>query len=223
MLKRILAGVLVALVMVPAIAAAETAGGIYLGSRIGWSSLQDGGISGDLVSLNAKYKDGYAVMGAVGYAHSSGLRFELEGGYRSNDLEQITATAIGTGGPPLPVGVPLAAIGEMQSANVMANAYYDFDLGLPVSPFVGGGLGIGVLYVNATVPSIGSEVLADVDLVFSYQGTAGVSLQLSSWVVVDLAYTYFMTEAADYGNLPINAVESEYKSHSAMAGLRLFF
>lgn len=221
MMKRILAGVVVALVMLPAIAAAETASGIYLGSRIGWSSLQDGGISGDFVSLNAEYKDGFAVMGAFGYAHPSGLRLELEGGYRVNDLEQITAVAAG----PflLPLGVPLAATGEMQVATAMANAYYDFDIGLPVSPFIGGGVGIGILYVNATVPAVGTEVLADVDLVFSYQGTAGVSLQLSSWVVVDLAYTYFVTEAADYGNLPINAVESEYKSHSAMAGLRLFF
>ena len=221
MMKRVLAGAIVAIVMVPAIAAAETARGFYLGPKVGWANLQAGGISGDFVSLKAEYNSGFAAMGAIGYAHPSGLRFEIEGGYRSNDVEQITAVV---GGPlGLPVGVPLAATGEMQIATGMVNAYYDFDLGLPITPFVGGGVGIGILYVNATVPAASAEVLADVDLVTAYRGTAGVSFQLSSWVVVDLAYTYFVTEAADYGNLPINAVESEYKSHSAMVGLRLFF
>ena len=221
MLKRIFAGVIVTLIMVPAIAAAETADGLYLSARTGWAALQDGGIGGDTISMTAKYDSDVAFMGALGYAHASGLRFELEGGYRRNDLNEITV--VDAGGFPLPVGAPLPATGQMQSVSTMANVYYDLDLGLPVSPFVGGGIGIGILYVNVTLPGIGQEVLADVDLVTAYQGTAGLTLQVSSWFVVDLAYTYFKTEAADYGIPLINAVESEYVSHNYMVGARLFF
>ena len=219
-MRRVLAGAIVAIVMVPAIAAAETARGFYLGPKVGWAKLQAGGISGDLVSLKAEYNSGIAAMGVIGYAHPSGLRFEIEGGYRSNDVEQITAVV---GGPlGLPVGVPLPASGKMQSASAMANAYYDFDLGLPVSPFIGAGIGVAGLYVEVTVPGFG-QPLQDADLVYAYQGTAGASFMINSWVVVDLAYTYFMTAAPMLDNLPLNAVESEYKTHNLMAGLRVIF
>ena len=203
-MKRMLAGLLVALVMLPAIAAAETAQGYYLGARIGWTELHDW--NGDDFD-NLTYKDGYAVMGAIGYALSSGLRFELEGAYRRNDLDPIF---------PTPFMGPIPATGEMQSATAMANAYYDFDLGPPVSPFVGAGLGIGFLWENTTWPSTG-EVRAESGPVGAFQGTVGVSALISSRVVVDLAYTYFVSMSS------LMFAHRGQESNNAMVGLRFFF
>ena len=204
MLKRIIAGVIVALIMVPAVAAAETAQGFYLGSRSGWSVPGNETNGGDFGGET--YKDGYAVMGAIGYALSIGLRFELEGAYRSNDLEQVSTSVF--------FWAPVPATGEIQSATGMLNAYFDLDLGLPVNPFVGAGLGMGSIWFNATVPSTG-EVQARNNSVMAIQGTAGVSFPISSRVVVDLAYTYFASARLFSG--------LGQSSYDATVGLRLFF
>jgi outer membrane immunogenic protein len=67
--------------------------------------------------------------GAIGYRIKPNVRAELALGYRGGYDANTT----------MPNGATLSA--DVSSWNLMANAYYDFDLGLPVRPYLTGGLG----------------------------------------------------------------------------------
>jgi opacity protein-like surface antigen len=67
--------------------------------------------------------------GAIGYRINPNIRAELAAGYRGGYDANAT----------MPNGATLSA--DVSSWNLMANAYYDFNLGLPVRPYLTGGLG----------------------------------------------------------------------------------
>ena len=80
---------------------------------------------------------GWVGVVSLGYGFGNGLRAEIEGNYRENDVDSIN----GFGGTTVPSGTA-------RSYGVMANAFYDFDLGqganfggFSLLPYVGVGAG----------------------------------------------------------------------------------
>jgi OOP family OmpA-OmpF porin len=71
----------------------------------------------------------------VGWGFGNGLRAEVEGNYRQNDIDKV-------GGFP-GYGVRGSALGIQRTYGAMANLLYDFRIpGVPwVVPYVGGGVG----------------------------------------------------------------------------------
>jgi len=69
---------------------------------------------------------GFIGSGAIGYGLGNGLRIELQGDFRQNKIKTF-------GG--------LGAAGQEQQFEGYLNVLYDFDLGLPVTPYVGLGAG----------------------------------------------------------------------------------
>ena len=96
-------------------------------------------------------QDDWAAFARLGYRFDQNWRVELEGGYRSNDIESI-----GNPNPGLPTGVcavgPVAGPcgtpdGEISAASLMMNVIYDFgDASWSLRPFIG--LGLGMNRVN---------------------------------------------------------------------------
>jgi OOP family OmpA-OmpF porin len=98
--------------------------------------------------------DNWSAFGKVGYAFSSGVRLELEYGYRNGDLDSVHgyATAVQPIGLCTPgVGRSAAAPacggvnGNLNVSTLMFNAIYDFNRfripgPLAIHPFIGAGL-----------------------------------------------------------------------------------
>ena len=138
-------------------------------------------------------KEGYAIAGAVGYGLGNGLRLELEGSYRSNKLNKFESFA-----------------GEFQysgsdvKTSFMVNGLYDFDLGLPIFPYVGGGVGVAIdkfdggksYRANTIFPGIGptnlisQDTITGSDTVVAFQAIGGFSYPVAAVPGLSLTVDY---------------------------------
>src|SRR3954466_6005197 len=104
---RLRSALLVATVLaVPLAAKAQPIDGLYVGAGAGvnlkqtqaWDSFSanvgplDPANTGGL-GLKQKYNPGFVALGSVGYGLGNGLRFEVEGNYRQNNLGTLHGTA----------------------------------------------------------------------------------------------------------------------------------
>lgn len=217
-MKRALMIAAATLMLLPGAAAAQGLQGLY-GELRGGASFPDdadtdfgGGIDGDL-----SFDTGWLIEGAVGYAHESGLRGEIAGGYRTNDLDEFDWSGVGD----------VDFEGDIEAFTLLANVYYDFDLsayggatGTAANfvPFVGGGL--GVAYLNANLEEINNVSLNDEedDTVFAWQIVAGFAYNFTPNVAATVRYAYFATSDPEFDD-----VDSEYSGHNVLAGIRYNF
>ncbi|CAH2599122.1 Outer membrane protein [Rhodovastum atsumiense] len=120
----------------PAVAQAQPINGLYVGGGLGYNYTQDidtkgtAAIPGGTVSGSGKLtgNGGLGAVGSVGWGFGNGVRVELEGNYRENHTRLSKAGAVRGGA-------------DLQTYGVMINGLYDFDLGLPVTPYAGAGIG----------------------------------------------------------------------------------
>lgn len=151
--------------------------GIYVGAGAGFNYLMgsDDTIGGRTVDVGFEW--GFAGVLSVGYGFGNGLRLELEGNYRQNDVDNIKASGIGS--------LPRAS-GTASSFGVMFNALYDFRVG-PVMPYVGAGIGwvwhdyndVGFT-ARDNQGNAGSLIFGGNDNAFAYQAILGVAMPIDS-------------------------------------------
>lgn len=127
--------------------------------------------TGNLVST--ALDSGYFLAMAFGSTFGRNLRGEVELSYRLADYEQSV------GG-----GARASGAGEQTVTGLLANGYYDVDLGLPLVPFVG--IGGGVAFIEGDDIAIGGGSVAGRDATeFAYQGIVGVSYDIGNrWHIV---------------------------------------
>ena len=202
--KALLAATMLALPM--AAAQAQPVTGLYIGAGVGanWRADQD------LNLVNSSYKTqvGYVALGSVGWGFGNGLRVEVEGNYRYNDGDTLVvrpnvSSATGGGATTTVNGTVFGQAGHTSTYGVMVNALYDFNMGWPIVPYVGVGVGVGwseISSVRTVVPtrsvsaagvaSTGTTTYAinDTSAQFAYQAILGAAYSLSS-VVPGLALT----------------------------------
>lgn len=118
-----------ALLLVPGLAAAQPVSGLYVAGGIGanWLMETDLNSSGQLSTAlqnagrstrgEVSYEWGYVGVVSLGWGFGNGVRAEVEGNYRINDLDDVSGFG-GTSG----------ASGSAISYGVMGNVFYDFDL-----------------------------------------------------------------------------------------------
>lgn len=160
-----------------------------------------------------EYKSGYAVEGAVG-AKMDMLRVEAAIGYQSSDVDKINFDNLSLTSDQIEAaGLDLSA----SITSVMANAYADFNTGGGFMPYLMGGIG----YANVSVKAANSnytETSAD-ENAFAWQVGAGVGINASEDVTVDLGYRYFGTSDIEVeGNGSFNV-----SSGSVLLGVRYDF
>ena len=121
----------------PLAAQAQPIQGLYLGGGIGGNYLQGTDITGsDFGGTNSSvdFHWGWAGVLSLGWGFGNGLRAEIEGSYRQNEVSDISFA-----------GLPgLTEKGGAKNWGVMANLLYDIDLGnrlWGITPYVGAGLG----------------------------------------------------------------------------------
>jgi OmpA-OmpF porin, OOP family len=188
-------------------------GVLYLGGEGGWSMLEDANGSVAGVGFKQRFDDGFNLGARVGYEMGP-WRFEEEFSYRDNGQRNISA-----------LGATVATNGSRKTYAFMTNAIYDFTLGWPVTPHIGGGIGAVNLNDNLSIAGFG-KVADFSDWVFGYQGIAGIRYNINPTLVFDVDYRFvgttdphFRTTAAA-GSLKYR---SEHISHSILANLSYRF
>ena len=173
-----------AALILPGVAAAQPVTGLYVGAGVGANFMQDETLR-ENVRSNAFVQSGFGrptsvparsfelrqplsfdtgAVGvvSVGYGFGNGLRAEIEGDYRYNGLSNERG---------------LSNANE-QKYGGMANVLYDFNLGLPVTPYIGAG--VGLMRIDRPIVSRADK--------FAYQAILGVAYPIA--FVPGLAATF---------------------------------
>ncbi|MCZ8148443.1 MAG: outer membrane beta-barrel protein, partial [Roseomonas sp.] len=136
MRKVLLAATMFAL---PLSAQAQPVSGLYVGAGIGLNTLMETDVDFNNRFMNprtgtAEFEHGGVGVISLGWGFGNGLRAEIEGSYRSNDVDSLTGYGLTS---------PRTS-GDVQSYGIMGNVFYDLDQGAgwPVIPYAGLGVGL---------------------------------------------------------------------------------
>jgi len=195
------------------------AGQWYVGAKsgIGWlnhdTRLRTVSPSGVPIRGNAQYDDGFVGGLNGGYAFNNGLDLELEGTMRYNDANHIRGYDSGV------------ARGSMRNYAIMGNAYYHIpipDWGVPVSPFVGVGVGAAdyvPYHIRSDTMPYPAYVGGPDAWGFAYQAMAGLSYAVTDQISLSAEYRWFSRTDADYPR----GVTNDYDHNSVLFGIRYSF
>jgi opacity protein-like surface antigen len=188
--------------------------GFYIEGNVGPSILEDSDISGGGLSGEAEFDTGYVIGGAVGYRLADGFRVEGSVSYRESDVDAVTSG-----------GVELNGAGDANLTAIMANAYYDFDLGIPVKPYLGVGIGVGIIEVNSD-DSANVLKVDDDSAEFAWNIMLGAGYAVTEDVDLSFGYRYLGTTDPEFDAtlLGVNGtLDAEITVHEVLFGLRYNF
>ncbi len=133
---------------------------------------------------------GFNFGGAIGKRVHENIRGELQLSYRQNEVDRMPIKAQR---PPAQGNIGLLAI--------MANGYFDYDLGIGIVPYVGAGIGWGRLAVDVKNKSdFAGPLQTNVegnDSVFAWALMIGGFYPISESIDLSLGYRYIATTDAD--------------------------
>jgi len=163
--------------------------GFYIGLGLGANFQEDSNVRGGGADATASYDTGFAGVGSLGYAMGNGWRFEVEPGYRRNELDTIGGAT---------------AHGHLTLMTLMANAIYDVPFRVPgnlpilrnLLPHVGLGAGVARLIDNS-LPYNGLTVSGNTT-VPAFQAIGGVEYALTPAVKLGLDYRYLLAHNAAF-------------------------
>jgi OOP family OmpA-OmpF porin len=185
-MKRLL--MTTALLGMPLFAHAQPVSGLYVGGGAGVNLLQNETLKpstpNGVIKRSYVFDPGVSAYGSFGYGLGNGLRIEAEGDYLTNHVRKAK------------LSLPERAGGHQDQFGGFLNALYDFNLGLPVYPYLGAGIGyqaVDLVGVNsslagATANARGSETSGN----FAYQGIVGVSYPIAALPGLSLTADYRM-------------------------------
>jgi opacity protein-like surface antigen len=174
--------------------------------------------------------DSYVLGAGVGYRVSPNIRTELALAYRGGfELDEPDA-----GAP------PTTFRGRIRSLSAMLQGYYDFDVGGPLKPYVGAGVGVARNKVktisatnpaSATLPALFSnfQLAGDSDTSFAWFLGAGVGYAVSSGLTLELGYRYVdlgdlkipaQTVSFNPGPVSYDGAKGQLKTHEVTLGFR---
>jgi len=220
-LKSLLLGTALTAAFAVTADAAASNRGWYVGVEAGANWLQDTDdlvtvFGGNFTSVNIDYDTGWAAIATVGYAFwESNWRVELEGAYRSNEIDNGIAKGFG----PIPAGATVITDGSVSEASLMVNAIYDIHLTDRLTLSLGAGAGIA--NVNFELDNVPVPV-DDREWGFAWQGIAGLSYAISDRLDLTLNYRYHRVEDdLDFQTLGFigNKLDT-LENHTVTVGLR---
>lgn len=195
MLSLLGAGILAA----PSLASAVTpyvrmSGGAGLMNNVGYRFTAQDKVETD------KMHAGAAVEGAFGIK-TGRFRVEAAVGYQSNQVDQFTLKGTGYGVNNGLTSTPESGDEKWTYSiqSYMVNGFVDFNADSKVSPFVMAGAGIANIMNKELTPAdaFGVTVLGTSNGVFAWQVGAGVGVQASDNITIDLGYRYFAPSSAE--------------------------
>jgi OOP family OmpA-OmpF porin len=212
--------------VLPAVASAQPVQGLYIGALGGYNIAEDQDLNFKGTAIpgaSVSFDGGWAAIGRIGYAFplggGLGARVELEGNYRSNDVDQVNIRGFRNGSG-----------GDQQTYGAMVNAILDFDLGF-VAPYIGAG--VGYAWTKLKARQGGITIVDDTEGEFAYQGIVGLNFPISAVPGLSITgeYRYFATLENSFGtsanfraaNPGSNSVDVDNTNHTFLIGLTYAF
>lgn len=163
-----------------------------------WYVRADGGASFQS-KLNGDPKvkgdTGWTADVAVGRQFNSNFRAEAELLYSDADHED--------------------SAGKIKVLAGLANAFYDFDTGTKIRPYVGAGVGIGQVKLD-------DGPVDDDDTGFAYQLMTGVSYPINDKLSAQVGYRYLGVTEVEVGSGP-QAIQGDYHDQAVTVGFTYKF
>ncbi len=214
-------GVAAVALMSAAASAQDTGSGNYLslGAGLSWSkdrqlnSTFPAGPTGAAattpvgVSGSTDFNTGYNIVGAFGHKWDSGLRGELEFGFRRNALQSLYGAT---------------SDGSKKTGSVMANVLYDFNTGASITPYVGAGLGAGRQQWTHTYGVAAAPDVHVRDTALQWQLIGGVAIPVSQRTSLFAEYRFISLENVNYRTMKLAPTTGKFddRSHNMLAGVR---
>ena len=209
-------------VMLSHVASAQPVTGVYVAGGIGYNNessqrakdIYQNGV-GQPDTNRISVLNGYTGLASVGYGFGNGFRVELEGDYYRNNFHK---TSMG--------GRLEGAGGREKKYGAFVNVLYDFNLGLPIYPYVGAGIGLQDDNFNA-YNSQGIYV-SKTKGALAYQGIVGLAVPITAAPGLSATLEYRFTalagsrkfNGADTNGTPATfKVGNEY-NNTVLIGLR---
>lgn len=193
---------------------AEAETGFYVEAQLGASLPDSVDASNDGIDGSVDFNDAFVAGGAVGYRFPW-ARLELNGSWRDYDVDQVNAPGFASGGS----GNATAVIG-------FVNLFLDPDLGWPVRPFVGGG--IGGAYLSVDTGDDAPIRIDDNTGAFAWNVGGGLSVDVAQHVTLSVGYRFVSIAGTDFsssvagvdtGDLDVD----DFRTHEVLVGLRYTF
>ncbi|WP_304186482.1 OmpA family protein [Phenylobacterium aquaticum] len=253
---KLLAGAALAAVFTASGAAAQEPGwygAVDLGYHTpdaGEMTSSNNSAAGAPYTWDLKQKDDWAGFARLGYQLNDHWRVELEGGYRSGDVDSFrgganqVVTGLCTPGVLRTAAAPNcgAPTGSIVSWTVMGNVIYDIMPDSAINPFVGAGVGINHVkadaivgqfsnvtgVVSATNPGIQNLTVNDDDSSFAWQLLGGLAWKATDRLNVDLTYRYLSGADMSLASRGTSTLQpgdftGRYSDQSVTVGLRYSF
>jgi opacity protein-like surface antigen len=199
-------------------------GGFYIGAEGGWTNLLMATNTGDCgggcvppfpgvqAVSHETFFNGFNAGGRTGF-QAGPWRIEGDFAYRSNDSAHLQMV--------FPTNRPGRSAGaERHAVSEMANLIYDFSLGWPVTPHIGGGIGMAEVTRNLSNMFGGTH---DTVAVFAYQAIVGFRYPITPALAFDVDYRYFATTGTNFTSTNPDLIKSDYGTHNIVASLTWLF
>lgn len=194
-------------------ALASAASGYYVAAHVGWpfvgSSEYD--FSGAAIDADMSMLSLHA-SGALGYELANGLSLELAGTYQFSTVDELTASASG-------IGISNDDVdGSVSIFAMLANAKYELPIGQNFTPYILGGLGPGMHFINDVHGAGATSSIDDSAFVLAYQFGVGLMFPMNGRTSFDVGYRYFGTTDAEM-EFDGNDFDADFSNHTLMIGV----
>jgi opacity protein-like surface antigen len=196
----------------PALAQGNT--GFYVEGNLGYAIPDTVDASVGDIDGEVELKEAFVFGGALGYRFPW-VRLELNGSYRKFDTDEVKAQ-----------GQSVSGNGDASAVVGLFNAYLDPDLGVPVRPYLGGG--VGGAYVKLDTGDDAPLGVDDEAGAFAWDLAAGLSYDVTAHVALSAGYRYLRLEGTDF-SASLAGVDTDdvdvddVTSHEILVGLRYTF
>lgn len=157
-------------------------------------------------TLSIDSDTGYVLGVAVGVKIMPNLRGEIEYSYSKANIDNITLSQGAA-------SISSAGTGELETKFILANLWYDFDIGGPVTPYVGGGIGWGDVVDLSTIAKNNLDG-------FAWQLGAGAKYDLTDHLSLDVSYRFKQIVGVNFAAF---TADEDVNSHNIQAAITYTF
>ncbi len=201
--------------VLPLAAHAQPVAGPYVSLGAGTSILAPVTVSpgaDSAISGKALWRPSYAGVADVGYGFGNGFRVQLGMDFLRNTAHEADVA-----------GFHSRIFGGENKYGLMANALYDFNVGWPIYPYVGGGFGYQWAKANSDVGAGGVKV-SGTEGSFAFDVIAGISYPLP-WVqglsaTAEYRFMQLTANRSYSATIPGGMNVEQESSHTFLLGLR---